>query len=108
MYVRLADGLSAAGLTARVQQRGDWRPPGRTGRLDWLGGTGGTGETGGRRAVRARRLVMFYFCLPGLTYCVWKGILIKHISELVTLNKKTERATAFYSHSFQSPPEQFS
>ena len=38
------DGLSAAVLTARDRQRGDWRP--RDG--------GGTGETGGRRAVRAR------------------------------------------------------
>jgi hypothetical protein len=54
VYVRLADGLSAAGLTVRDRQRGDWRPLGGTGRLDWLGGTGGTGETGGRRAVRAR------------------------------------------------------
>ena len=63
MYVILADGQSAAGLTARDRQRGDWRPPGRMGRLDWLGGTGGTDETGGRRAVRARTITVVIISL---------------------------------------------
>ena len=49
MSVRLVEWAAAG--ESRVGEAA--RPPGRTGRLDWLGGTGGTGESDGRRAVRA-------------------------------------------------------